>query len=83
MQPAEGLRANSPFTLYRLAAGAFDIDFEGETIGSLVKFRDSWIAEPLASSPSSFPPPFTRPEHRFPLLADALEWLGNPAQKER
>ena len=71
------------YRLFQLARGSYDIDLNGEVIGSLVRLpptRDrptSWVAE-LLSDDSQRPPPFVSAEHEFQSFDDVLAWLGDP-----
>ena len=67
------------YKLVQLAAGSYDVEYAGEIVASLVQppSRHVWIAE-LLDERGDYPSPFTRPEHRFDTLADALRWLGEP-----
>jgi hypothetical protein len=67
------------YRLVQLAPGSYDVEHEGEIIASLVQTpsHGAWIAE-LLDERRNYPPPFTRPEHRFNNRADALTWLGEP-----
>ena len=67
------------YRLVQLAPGSYDVEHDGEVIASLVQTpsHGAWIAE-LLDDRWNYPPPFTRPEHRFSTRADALTWLGEP-----
>jgi hypothetical protein len=73
----------TPYTLYRLAPGSYDIDLNGHTFGCLVRTGNGWVAELLSGSGNVMPLPLTKPEHEFDLLAEAFIWLGRPPQKKR
>ena len=73
------------YAVHRLAAGSFDLLRHGKLIGGIVRNIGStgdpqgWRAELFAeASAKKLPAPFTKPEHLFPSLTDALIWLGNP-----
>ena len=66
------------YQLERLASGSYDVLLAGEVVASLVKVPHSksatWVIELLDEA--TRPAPFTAPEHVFPSLEDAKEWLG-------
>ena len=73
------------YAVHRLAAGSFDLLLNGKIIGGVVRNvgatgdPQGWRAELLTHLPvKKFPSPFTRPEHLFISLGEALTWLGNP-----
>ena len=69
-----------PYKLVQLAAGAYDIDFDGDTVASLVVTPGRtdigrWTAELLGSDA---PVPFTAPVHTFATFSEVLRWLSDP-----
>ncbi|GJE42754.1 hypothetical protein [Methylobacterium soli] len=75
-----------PYTLYRLAAGSYDLLLDGTVMGGVV--RDvppdgdvrRWRAELLDDLPPlQRPQPFTEIEHRFDSLEEVVSWLGDAA----
>ena len=75
------------YTLYRLAAGSYDIVLDDKIIGSLVlnpAHKLIWTAELLTEvEPQQRPAPFVQMEHRFLKLDEVLAWLGSPEVKDR
>ena len=71
------------YRLFQLARGSYDIDLDGEVIGSLVHLPPthrrpgSWVAE-LLKDDGQRPPPFVSAEHEFQSFDAALAWLGDP-----
>jgi hypothetical protein len=71
------------YRIFQLARGSYDIDLDGEVIGSLVHLAPmrhrpaSWVAE-LLSDDGQRPPPFVSAEHEFQAFGDVLAWLGDP-----
>jgi hypothetical protein len=67
------------YKLVQLAPGAYDVEFEGTVVASLVKDINAqrWTAE-LLDPNGRMPSPFKRSEHVFRKLSDALFWLGDP-----
>jgi hypothetical protein len=70
------------YSLYRTHSDGYDIELRGQTIGRLSHGRWGWTAE-LLDQAAPKPLPFTKREHRFPMLVNAFVWLGNPPRKER
>jgi hypothetical protein len=76
-----------PYTLFKLAAGSYDIVLNGTIIAGLVKSETpsrvaTWTAELLIDlPPEERPAPFTDLEHHFSSLEEARAWLGNPVVK--
>ena len=68
------------YSLSKLAPGSYDLYLNGALMGGVVRNGASartWTAELLDDEPAGgMPKPFTKPEHRFPSLEAALEWLG-------
>ena len=63
------------------APGAYDVEFDGDIVGSLVVDpgrRDDgrWTAELLGTKTTL---PFTTDVHTFATFSDVLTWLGDPA----
>jgi hypothetical protein len=75
------------YRLSRLASGSYDVLLNGVIIASLVRSgpgeNATWTVELLADLPlGERPAPFTEPEHTFPSLKDAQQWLGVPGTSE-
>jgi hypothetical protein len=72
------------YTLFKLAAGSYDVVLNGVIIAGLVKSETpsrvaTWTAELLIDlPPEERPAPFTNLEHHFGSLEEARAWLGNP-----
>ena len=69
-----------PYKLVQLAAGAYDIEFDGTVVASLVvtpgRTDDArWTVELLGSDT---PAPFTASSHTFATFSEVLTWLGDP-----
>jgi hypothetical protein len=69
-----------PYKLVQLAAGAYDIDLDGDVVPSLVVTPGRtdigrWTAELLSSNA---PTPFTASVHMFATFSAILTWLGDP-----
>jgi hypothetical protein len=69
------------YRLQQLAAGSYDLDLDGEVIGSVVRSgshhrRVMWHAE-LFNVDGVHPPPFTQGEHEFETLDELISWLGD------
>ena len=74
------------YSLTQLAPGAYDLLFNGEIIGSVVRNGSrqpyTWTAELLEELPQGKrPAPFKEIEHDFPTLEDLCAWLGDPQVK--
>lgn len=69
------------YTLHKIAAGSYDLEFDGELIGDVVRSPGrppTWTAELLAEVPRERrPPPFVELEHSFQTLEEVLAWLGS------
>src|SRR4051794_9904756 len=68
------------YKLVQLAPGAYEIEFDGKIVASLVKDAagaQRWTAE-LLDPDGRMPAPFQPSEHVFRRLSDALFWLGDP-----
>ena len=69
------------YRLSKLAAGSYDVIFNGVIIASLVRNGTGsyhrWTAELLVDlPPEERSSPFTAPEHEFATLDEACRWLG-------
>ena len=69
------------YRLLQLAPGSYDLELNGEVIGSVVRTGShhrsvKWYAE-LIDEEGVRPPPFTRAEHKFPSLEELASWLGD------
>jgi hypothetical protein len=68
------------YSLSKLAPGSYDLYLNGSLMGGVVRNGEraaTWRAELLEDEPSDgMPKPFTQPQHRFPGLEAALNWLG-------
>ena len=68
------------YRLIQLAPGSYDIELNGDIVGSLVHLPgtrcrpSSWVAELLDDDAG--PPPFVSAEHEFQSFKDAVAWLG-------
>jgi hypothetical protein len=73
-------KALMTYSLSKLASGSYDLYLNGSLMGGVVRNGPSartWTAELLEDEPAGgMPKPFTKPEHRFPSLEAALDWLG-------
>jgi hypothetical protein len=74
------------YSLIQLAPGAYDLLFDGDVMGSVVRNSShrpyAWTAELLEDLPQSKrPAPFNEIEHTFPSLEDLCAWLGDPKVK--
>jgi hypothetical protein len=70
------------YRLLQLAEGAYDVEFDGETVASLVataggRGNTRWTAE-LLDERRPRPQPFTGESQGFPTFSDALTWFGDP-----
>jgi hypothetical protein len=76
-----------PYTLFKLAAGSYDVVLNGVILAGLVRSETpsrfaTWTAELLIDlPPEERPAPFTDLEHHFGSLEEARAWLGNPVIK--
>jgi hypothetical protein len=79
------------YRLLQLAPGSYDLELDGEVIGSVVRSgshhrRTMWHAE-LLNTQGVHPPPFTADEHEFETLEELVSWLGgaevNPTYQSR
>lgn len=71
------------YTVQQLAAGSYDVLFDGALVASLVREVDrsgvtrEWLVDLLdETSPAERPAPFTAQQHIFGSRGAALEWLG-------
>jgi hypothetical protein len=69
---------NRAYKLVETAVSAYDLNLEGCAVGRLYREPKTWVAELLSDDSHGAPVPFSERRHRFPLLVNALKWLGNP-----
>ena len=77
------MRVTMVYVLQRLAAGSYDLELNGEVIGSVVRApvgdHVSWHAELLATDPAApKPAPFEAAEHAFGTFDEVVRWLEHP-----
>ena len=68
------------YRVKRLAPGSYDLELDGEVVGSVVRSGQDqhakWHAELLAPE-AVRPAPFTEAEHEFRSLEELVQWLGD------
>ena len=70
-----------PYKVVQLAPGAYDVEFDGDIVASLVvtpgrRDEGRWTMELLGTKA---PLPFAADVHTFATFSDVLTWLGDPA----
>jgi hypothetical protein len=71
------------YRLFRLAAGSYDLELDGEIVASVVRGPPictgaaAWFAE-LLDDDGPKPAPFTEPVHEFGSFDEITAWLGSP-----
>ena len=74
------------YRVRRLAPGSYDLELDGEVIGSVVRSGPDnnamWHAE-LLQEDAIRPAPFTQAEHGFRSLEELVQWLGDAELQPR